>query len=319
MKIKFIFLFLITSFYLNAWKAREFDQSFVNYLASCNVPLVHSKRPGMYPFIAGDTFRKFSDHIFDETDFDFKPETVKLGDSVFVNSNFLEPFFKYMHPLIQHKYILVTHNEDISVPGKFHDYIEDKKIFAWFGQNCNLSNHPKLIPIPIGLENKHWGRHYDILISNLYSKNLDKKERTCFLYSNFNIDTNPKIRKPILEYFKNQNFCYTVNSKKDYLDYLIDVCNSKFILSPQGNGLDCHRTWEALYLGAIPIIKTSSIDQLFENLPVLIINDWADITENFLQEKYKEIKNKTYKLEKLHFDYWKNLISKYQDDCRYKI
>ncbi|CAF4378106.1 unnamed protein product, partial [Adineta steineri] len=27
-----------------------------------------------------------------------------------------------------------------------------------------------------------------------------------------------------------------------------------FWLSPRGNGLDCHRTWEALYLDTIPIV-----------------------------------------------------------------
>ena len=28
----------------------------------------------------------------------------------------------------------------------------------------------------------------------------------------------------------------------------------RFVLSPPGHGLDCHRTWEAILLGAIPIV-----------------------------------------------------------------
>ena len=30
-----------------------------------------------------------------------------------------------------------------------------------------------------------------------------------------------------------------------------------FVASPSGNGLDCHRTWEALLLRSIPIVKVS--------------------------------------------------------------
>ena len=52
----------------------------------------------------------------------------------------------------------------------------------------------------------------------------------------------------------------------------------KFILSPPGAGFDCHRTWEALYLGAIPIVKTSSLDPLYKDLPVVI--ELVDTEEN---------------------------------------
>ena len=43
-----------------------------------------------------------------------------------------------------------------------------------------------------------------------------------------------------------------------------------FVASPRGLGLDTHRTWEALFLGSIVIVRSSSIDELFEDLPVVI-------------------------------------------------
>jgi hypothetical protein len=49
-----------------------------------------------------------------------------------------------------------------------------------------------------------------------------------------------------------------------------------FVISPHGNGLDCHRTWEALCLGCIVIVKKSPIDTLYTDLPVLIIDNWSD-------------------------------------------
>ena len=34
--------------------------------------------------------------------------------------------------------------------------------------------------------------------------------------------------------------------------YLMALGQHRFVLSPRGNGLDAHRTWEALLVGAIP-------------------------------------------------------------------
>ena len=87
-----------------------------------------------------------------------------------------------------------------------------------------------------------------------------------------------------------------------------------FWLSPRGNGIDCHRTWEALYLDVIPIVWNSSLNVLYENLPVIIINDYNQLTETFLYEKLHEISRKKlskeniYEYKKLRHAYWRRLI-----------
>jgi hypothetical protein len=87
-----------------------------------------------------------------------------------------------------------------------------------------------------------------------------------------------------------------------------------FWLSPRGNGIDCHRTWEALYLDIIPIVWNSSLNILYENLPVVIINDHRELNETFLYEKFNEIskmklsRTKFYQYEKLRHAYWRRLI-----------
>jgi hypothetical protein len=86
-----------------------------------------------------------------------------------------------------------------------------------------------------------------------------------------------------------------------------------FVISPHGNGLDCHRTWEALCLGCIPIVKTSKIDKLYEDLPVLIVNDWVDITTNLLEETITEFKNKNFNYNKLTLKYWIDMINSYKN------
>jgi hypothetical protein len=85
-------------------------------------------------------------------------------------------------------------------------------------------------------------------------------------------------------------------------------------LSPPGNGIDCHRTWEALYLHIIPIVWHSTLDSLYENLPIIIINDLNEINEEFLRKKLHEIALKKlqqppiYQYEKLRNAFWHQMI-----------
>ena len=85
-------------------------------------------------------------------------------------------------------------------------------------------------------------------------------------------------------------------------------------LSPPGNGIDCHRTWEALYLDIVPIVWHSTLDPLYENLPIIIINDINEINEEFLQKKLHEISLKKlqqppiYQYEKLRNAFWHEMI-----------
>jgi hypothetical protein len=81
-----------------------------------------------------------------------------------------------------------------------------------------------------------------------------------------------------------------------------------FVLSPHGNGLDCHRTWEALCLGCIPIVKTSPLDSMYDGLPVLIVDDWKDITIKLLQNTVDNYKDRPFIYEKLLLSYWMNKI-----------
>jgi len=77
-----------------------------------------------------------------------------------------------------------------------------------------------------------------------------------------------------------------------------------FVLSPRGGGYDCHRTWEALLLGCIPILKSSGLDPLFEGLPVLLVKDWSDLTKDRLVQFLIQHSLKSYQKEKLKLSYW---------------
>jgi hypothetical protein len=89
-----------------------------------------------------------------------------------------------------------------------------------------------------------------------------------------------------------------------------NMTNYAFILSPFGNGMDCHRTWEALLCGCIPIVRTSVFRELFDELPVLIVDKWEDVTPQLLKQTVYEFKLKhqqgAFQYERLHLSYYTN-------------
>lgn len=109
------------------------------------------------------------------------------------------------------------------------------------------------------------------------------------------------------KHFEHNKLAY-IASKKPFKDYLKEMSEYRYVLSPHGAGLDCFRTWEALLIGCIPVVKTSTLDPLYKDLPVIIVKDWFDINESYLNKEYEQLKNKPFKKEKLFMDYWENMI-----------
>ena len=87
-----------------------------------------------------------------------------------------------------------------------------------------------------------------------------------------------------------------------------NIIKYTFVLSPFGIGMDCHITWETLCLGSIPIIKAPNFKKLFEDLPVLIVNIWGEVTEDLLNATIINFKSKIFNYEKLTLEDWRNKI-----------
>lgn len=72
--------------------------------------------------------------------------------------------------------------------------------------------------------------------------------------------------------------------------YLKELHEHRFTLAPPGGGMDCHRTWEALYLGTIPIcIRHSVFSWWADKLPICFVDRWSEITPEFLEVEYARL------------------------------
>jgi len=63
-------------------------------------------------------------------------------------------------------------------------------------------------------------------------------------------------------------------------------------------------------LGVIPIVQKSEVTAWFSDLPILELTEveWKNLDAEFLEQKYEEMKSKTYNMEKLDKRFWINKI-----------
>lgn len=77
--------------------------------------------------------------------------------------------------------------------------------------------------------------------------------------------------------------------------YFLNMPSYKFVISPEGNGADTHRTYEALLAGCIPICEENElIKKKYEGCPILWTKDYSEITREYLKEKYKVMIGEVY-------------------------
>lgn len=243
----------------------------------------------------------------------FNPKEVQPGDWVFMRD--AVEWFSKMHPLIEHPYILVTMGEwRDAMDDDFLKYLDDEKVIAWFCIHGCIKTHPKFHLLPLGIFQKREFYDNKSEINGLFKQLRDAPKKR-LLYSNHGDMFGKKTdRKELDAYMVDKPWCHKGTMGMEFIDYMKELGEFKFTLSPRGYGIDCYRTYEALLVGTIPIVKTSQLDPLFEGLPVLIVNNWEELTEEFLIQKYEEITSKSYNLEKLYLEYWLQRIALIKED-----
>ena len=275
---------------------------------------IASKRHSHYPVITGDTFRAACDFIFDETRLSLDTHEVKPGDTIFVGMRYINYFFNKVFPHIEKPFILVTANGNGTIDQRYLQYVQNPKLYAWFGRNITLK-HPKICLFPLGSEWYSTERHPT---SKMYLEQLTResyfreKEQYAYLAMpevrprGVRKETHPS-RINIRKYFQSQPWCSMV-LEPNFDEFMRRMSEARFAPSPRGLNIDCYRTWEALWAGSIPVVESHGIDDVYKDLPVIVVKDLTKVTQEFLDQEFKKLKTKEFRLEKLHAQYWLDLI-----------
>ena len=169
-----------------------------------------------------------------------------------------------------------------------------------YAQNCTVLNHPKVTPIPLGIENLGWGNSFSnptnsIELLRLFSSQRFSVEKDITLLACFGLSSNKAVRRYALTSLLNHPDLFyldfpTVHSVNSQSSFYSHILRSKFVLCPHGNGIDTHRFWLTLYLGAIPITLNSPVYRsLCTDLPVLLIDDWSKLNIVDLHSIYNDL------------------------------
>ena len=223
----------------------------------------------------------------------------------------------------KNKIILIVANSDYT----FDDSILSKcpnNVTHIFATNTTCYND-KVTPIPIGVEIEELTKRdghgqinpgifekkpYLLGEVNINPPNEIKNK----IYSNFNVYTNMNVRVPLRDFcLKNQNFY--VENGISYGDFVNQVKSHVATLSPRGNGIECIRTYEVLYLDSIPIVfgdfnEYKAINEkIYKNLPIVFIHNYNDLNNfKYIESRISEVKNNS--RETLDYHYWVDLIKK---------
>ena len=235
---------------------------------------------------------------------------IKSGTTIWIRCCQLMDFYKKVMPTIKNPFILVICDGDESFPSDcFKDiaetelFLSDKNLIHVFAQNCDYCGHNiKVSHLPIGIDfhtigyksaGGSWGEKGTPIEQEKVLKNILSGLKP----------TRLRIKKAFVDFQHSDsmhgNFKRYLQFGEDRRDIfkrllstgLIEYSNKfmprselwrkkgqyAFSISPHGNGLDCHRTWEDLALGCIVIVKTSLLDPLYKGLPVVIVKDWSEI------------------------------------------
>ncbi len=202
--------------------------------------------------------------------------------------------------------VLVTTDGDLGIPSGLHSeavrrILNDPFVVAWFTQNLDRPGfHRKLKPIPIGLDLHtrlgKWGgpRTKARKFLKAFYHRARSEARVLRVWSDVHLEQDlgkmvdefpEEYGKPGASLFETR-IELRAAIESGALNSIIDVPKFRlpveeiwkkygtyfFVISLPGHGLDCHRTWEALALGATVITVHSPLDELLERYRVVFLD-----------------------------------------------
>lgn len=120
---------------------------------------------------------------------------------------------------------------------------------------------------------------------------------------------------------KRGSFQATRNASSDsrstaLFSYLHALRSTKFAFSPIGSGLDCHRHYEILAFGAVPLVDYSeTLVELYRSLPMVFVRQWTKVTPRTLARAWGAIVDRrgAYDYRELRRDTWRKRVLAFRD------
>lgn len=152
-----------------------------------------------------------------------------------------------------------------------------------YAVNCEFQ-HPMITQIPIGFNTIYQFQTNEV------------PERNIVCYINFDHEQSQYVahapyryaREDCFNHFKDLDFAFKEGDKISSYAYFRRLTQSHCVICPYGYGLDSYRVYEAAWCGARPVVMSSGLDPLHAKFGAIIVNDWSEVTKEFLEKKLAE-------------------------------
>ena len=252
------------------------------------------------------------------------------GGSIYVCTEAVQRFASEFAPKIRQPFTLVSGDSDIALSAaliqapEVAQLLENPYLSEWHAQNLAVG-HPKLHALPIGVD-------YHTMASqagfwSLGTASAPAQERTLI---DVLCDSTPLVERFVAAYCSwqfvlgsadrmecmeriDKSLCFFEPVRVPRCATWPRQARCMFVVSPEGVGMDCHRTWEALLLGCIPIVKRNAVSQLFAELPVIVVDDWAQISRELLLHYAAQFNSHSFDFRLLFREFWMRRIRRETD------
>ena len=245
------------------------DANFLNTEFATKVFEVMQERDHMTVFI--DNIRLYKRNIPST-----KPQDRDYVNALMSRSDLLDLCGNFS----QMKFIIFTNLEDTPID----DFIVDKipsNVVCISAVNA-ITHGDKVIPAPYGVQRKMNPDDDRIEQLTEWMEFDSKNNPNNLLYVSHNESSNAK-RLGIKNLFYDKDWAEVNEQRVAYHTFLSNLSDSKFMICPVGNAIDCHRNWEVLYMRRVPVMtRDRYLEKLFENYPVLFVDKYSDVTEELL-------------------------------------
>lgn len=230
------------------------------------------------PYVTSWGFRSFAKWSYESVGASFDPSWVREGDIVYVKGSALKHYMQEIHPYVRASYVLLMLGGDKPPPDLAKKIEEDPRV-TFLCQGVNL---------PLGLPSDIYATGQVEMIQEIGKMPLKRE----YLFS---------IDRGIKGFFDGEGYHWFEGVS--YREYLLELKKSQFVFCSLNGEGDSHQIWEALYMGAIPVVCASKPSVILKGLPVIYVRSMEEITQEFLEKTYE--KQDFLGEERLFLPYWK--------------
>jgi hypothetical protein len=252
-------------------------------------------------------------------------EKHRPGGAIYVCTHALSEFSTRFLPKLDAPFVLVTGDSDLPVnltllqEPRVNQILRSPLLLRWYAQNLDAKD-PMISHLPIGLDYHtmwqnpgFWGLSsispiaQERLLIETFSRSPIAGLRYLNAYCNWHFELERGDRRECYSEVE-PAACFFEPRPVPRSATWVRQAECIFVLSPEGAGMDCHRTWEALCLGCVPIVKRNALQDLFKNLPVLIVDNWREVTRDRLKVYADKIATERFDFSSLFLNNWNKTI-----------